>query len=198
MSDGEEGGRGGRPSPPRQTPPQSQAATQPPPPPNPPQRNVRKKGSPSSPGRERRRGDPPWQKAQTPRPHPHRTAYEGRRRPQTHQPPQDRHPPPPPDQDRHPQGWGCNGREEGRPSRRSDRRDGRPRPLPHRGREGHRPLCPWAEVWCRLGGIPGRHHPLRGGPAPPLPHARGGRAVPGRGPVGQEKAEASRPHKRRD
>ena len=36
---------------------------------------------------ERRRGHPPWQKAQTSRPHPHRTAYEGRRRHQTHQPP---------------------------------------------------------------------------------------------------------------
>ena len=66
--------------------------------------------------------------------------------------------PPPTHQDRHPQG--C--REEGRPSRGSDRGDGRPRTLPQRGREGHRPWYPRAEVRCRLGAIPGRHHPLRG------------------------------------
>ena len=41
--------------------------------------------------RKRRRGDPPAQKAETPPHHHHRTAYEGRPRPQTHQPPQDRH-----------------------------------------------------------------------------------------------------------
>ena len=45
--------------------------------------------------RNRRRGDPPAQKAQTPHPHHHRTAYESRPRPQTHQPPQDRHRTPP-------------------------------------------------------------------------------------------------------
>ena len=49
---------------------------------------------------ERRHGDPPWQKAQTPRPHPQCMAYEGRHRPQTPPPPR---PPPPipprPDQD---------------------------------------------------------------------------------------------------
>ena len=84
--------------------------------------------------------------------------------------------PHPPDQDRHPK--------DGQLSRRSGGRDGRTRTLPHRGREGHRPRCPWAEVRCRLGGIPGQHHPLRGVPHRPLPHPPGGRAVPGRGPGG--------------
>ena len=104
-------------------------------------------------------------------------------------------PPPPPHthQNRHPQG--C--REEGRPSQGSDRRDGRPRTLPQRGREGHRPWYPRAEVRCRLGGIPRRHHPLRGEPLPPLPHPRGGRAAPGRGPGGGSKEDQTpHPHKR--
>ena len=187
----------GSPPPPRPTPPPppSQAAT--PPPPTPPQKNVRKNGSPSSPAQRTTTRRSPVAKSPnppSPPPHHHRTAYEGRLRPQTHQPPQVRHPPPPPDQDRHPQG--C--RKEGRPSRGSDRLDGRPRTLPQLGREGHRPWYPQAEVWCHLGRIPGRHHPLRGGFAPPLPHPRGGRAVPGRGPVGHAKVQTPRPHKRRD
>ena len=75
--------------------------------------------------------------------------------------------------------------------------DGRPRTLPHRGREGLRPWYPRAEVRCRWGVIPRRHHPLRGGSAPPLPHPPRGRAAPGRGPGGQEKGEKPRPHKQR-
>ena len=124
--------------------------------------------------------------------HHHRTAYEARPRPQTHQPPQDRHHNPP-HQDRHPQG--C--REEGRLSRGYDHRDGRPRTLPQRGREGHRPWYPRAEERCRLGGIPGRHHPLPGEPLPPLPHPRGGPAARGRGPGGGPKGdETPHPQKR--
>ena len=176
----------------RTPPPPSQAASEPPSPQPAPQK--RKFSFESS--DESDDGAIHWAKKPNPPPHHHRTAYEGRPRPQTHQPPLDRHrqpPPPHPHQDRHPQG--C--REEGRPSRGSDRRGGRPRTLPHRSREGHRPWYPRAEVRCRLGGIPRRHHPLQGGPAPPLPHPRGGRAAPGSGPgAGQEKGQTPRPHKR--
>ena len=80
----------------RAKPPQSQAATQPPPTPFKETKVLLRVRV-----GERRRGHPPGQKAQTPRPHPHHTAYEGRRRPPTHRPPQDRHrpaPPPPPPQ----------------------------------------------------------------------------------------------------
>ena len=90
VSDEEEGG--GRPSPPRQTPPQ--AATQPPP--QPPQNKRSKERFAFESGSESDDAAiPTWLKAQTPRPHPHRMAYEGRRRPQTQPGPQDRHPPPP-------------------------------------------------------------------------------------------------------
>ena len=87
------GAVGGRPPSLRQTPPQ--AKPQPPPPQTPLKATkvlLRVRVG------ERRRGNPPWQKAQTPRTHPHRMAYEGRRRPQTHQPPQDSHRQPPPTQ----------------------------------------------------------------------------------------------------
>ena len=80
VSDGEDGGEEGGPS----------TTTAPKPPPK-PSRNPTPLKETKVPLRvrvgERRRGDPPWQKAQTPRCNPQRTAYEGRRRPQTHQPP---------------------------------------------------------------------------------------------------------------
>ena len=189
VSEGEEGGAS------------TTTAPNPPPPqvkPNPPQpapkkrkiffRVVRQK---------RRRGDPPAQKAQTPPPPTTTTARPTKAvpAPKPTNPPKTlpQNPPPHDHQDRHPQG--C--REEGRPSRGSDRRDGRPRTLPQRGREGHRPWYPRAEVRCRLGGIPGRQHPLRGEPLPPLPHPQGGRAAPGRGPGGgPKKDQTPNPHKR--
>ena len=90
MSDGEESGGGASTTTARKPPP-SQAATQPPPAPLKETKVLLRVRV-----GERRRGEPPWQKAQTPRPHSRRTAYEGRRRPQTHQPPQDRHRPSPP------------------------------------------------------------------------------------------------------
>ena len=93
VSEGEEGGRGGAST---TTAPEPHPKAKPHPnPPNPPPRN--ESFLLSRPTRVKR-GDPPSQKA--PPPH-HRTAYEGGPRPQTHQPPQDRHcqPPPPPKND---------------------------------------------------------------------------------------------------
>ena len=69
-----------------------------------------------------------------------------------------------------PQRWWGYSSEEGQPPRRSRCRDGRLRYLPLRVREGRQKQYPWAEGWCYLGKIPSYHHPLRGGPAPPLPH----------------------------
>ena len=193
VSEGEEGEGGVHHHRPKTPPPPSEAQ----PPPTRPQetkvffRVVRRK---------RRRGDPPAQKARTPPPPPPTTTTARPTKavpaPKPTNPPKTattNRPPPLPHQDRHPQG--C--REEGRPSRGSDRGDGRPRTLPQRGREGHRPWYPRAEVRCCLGGIPGRHHPLRGEPLPPLPHPRGGRAAPGRGPGGGPKeGQTPHPHKR--
>ena len=184
MSEGEEGGRGGA----------STTAA----PKNPPKRS--RMPTPSVPAPKKRKfsfessdesddGAIHRPKKPNPPPHHHSTAYEGGPRPQTHQPPQDRHRKTPPQhQDRHPQV--C--RKEGRPSRGSDRWDGRPHTLISRGREGHRPWYPRAGVRCRLGGIPGRHHPLRGEPLPALPQPQGGRAAPGRGP-GSEQEEGQTP-----
>ena len=158
------------PNPPTPPPPLSQAATQPPPTPL-----KKTKGTVRLRVRlgERRRC-PVTKSSNPPTTSPARpTEAVSAPKPTNPPPPPDRHRPPPPDQHQHPQ-W-C--REEGRPSRGSDRRDGHPRTLPHRGREGHLPWYPRTEVWCCLVGIPRRHHPLRGGPAPPLPHPRGGRAV---------------------
>ena len=186
VSEGEEGG-GRRPPPPPGNSPPKRSPT----PPNSPPSN---ESFLSSRPTKATTGRSPGPKGRNPPHHHQRTTCEGRPRPQTHQPPQDRHHnPPPPHQDRHPQG--C--QEEGRPPRGSDHRDGRPSTLPQRGREGHRPWYPRAEVRCRLGGIPGRHHPLRGEPLPPLPHPRGGRAAPGRGPGGGPKEDQTpHPHKR--
>ena len=128
---------------------------------------------------ERRRGDPPRQKAQTPRPNPHRTTYEGHRRPQTHQPPQDRPRPAPPDQDRHAKVGGAT----------AEKKDDRPDdsivgtvthvPSPTRARQGT-----VRGVHGRKGGAIWVEYP--GGTSSPPP-PRGGQAVPERGPVGQEK-----------
>ena len=120
------GGGGGRPPPPPPPPP-SQALTQPP-------AKKRKFSFESSDESD----DGAIPRAKKP---PPRTAYEGRPRPQTRQPPQDRHRPPPPPTTK---------TDTPKTSRRSDRWDSRPRALPHRGREGHRPRCPWAKygaVW---------------------------------------------------
>ena len=169
VSDGEEGGGASTTTAPN--PPPSQAATQPPPQPPAKKRKFSFESSDESDDRAIPRGKKPKPPAPDPPPH-------GLRRPPP--PPNPPTPPPPPNQNRHPQ--------DRRLSCRSDCRDGRPRPLPHRGREGHRPWYPRAEVRCRLGGIPGWHHPLRGVPLPTLPHPQGGGAVPGRGPGGHEKA----------
>ena len=77
------GGRGGASTTTAPNPPQAQAATQPPPTPLKKtfERTIRLQVRLA----EQQRGDPPWQKAQHP-PTPHRMAYEGRRRPQTHHP----------------------------------------------------------------------------------------------------------------
>ena len=142
---------------------------------------------------ERRRGDPPWQKAQPP-PAPVPTAQPTKAvaAPKPTNPPR---PPPPTPAPRLPRPT---------PPRLGVQRPRRRTTVPAIRSSGRsptspiRPRCPWAEGWCRLGGIAGRHHPLQGGPAPPLPHPRGGRAVWGRGPVGQEKDQTPRPNKPRD
>ena len=190
MSDEEEGGRGGLPHY-RANPPPLPSQ---PPTPHPPQKSVRKNGSPSSLARRATTQRYPVTKSPPPTPTTTTTARPTKpvSAPKPTNPPKTataQPPPPPSDQDRHPQG--C--REEGRMSRGSDRRDGRPRTVPHRGRERHRPWYTRTDLLCRPGEIPGRHHPLRGGPAPPLPQPRGGRAIPGRRPVGQEKVETPAP-----
>ena len=90
VSEGKEGGEVSTTTAPNPPPP-SEAQ----PPPNPPPRNESFLWSRPT---KATTGHPPAQKAQTPHHHHHCTAYEGRPRPQTHQPPQDRHrnPPPPP------------------------------------------------------------------------------------------------------
>ena len=152
VSEGEKGGGGRRPPPPPRTPPKRS----PTPPPNPPPTN---ESFLSSRPTKATMGPSPGPKGPTPPPPPLLTTTTTR--PTEVVPaPEPTNPPKtatttPPHQDRHPAG--C--REEGRPSRGSDHRDGRPRTLPQRGREGHRPCYPRAEKRCRLGGIPGRHHP---------------------------------------
>ena len=176
---GERGGGGGE---------EESTTTAPNPPqakPNPPRPAPKKRKCPFESSDESNDGAVPRPKRPNPPPPPHPTPPHGLRRPSP--PPNPTTPPRPPPQtpahhqDRHPQG--C--REEGRPSRGSDHRDGRPRTV--RGIHGRKYGAVWVEypggttlyeVNCSLlfppprrpsgtGKRPGRRAQRRPNPPPP-------------------------------